>query len=91
MSYSRFVPERWQPITKTGACLRSLGLGVGTLKKVYHARRPGSFETPVKTEVTEVTRWFDNARVLYRTSNILRLFRGLLTKTGAISRALYKM
>jgi hypothetical protein len=32
MSYSRFVPERWQPITKTGECLRSLGLAAGTLK-----------------------------------------------------------
>src|SRR5208282_1543342 len=32
MSYSRFVPERWQPITKTGACLRSLGWLVGTVK-----------------------------------------------------------
>jgi hypothetical protein len=32
MSYSRFVPERWQPITKTGACLRSLRLAVGTIK-----------------------------------------------------------
>lgn len=32
MPYSKFVPERWQPIAKTGECLRSPGLGIGTLK-----------------------------------------------------------
>src|ERR1035441_2629993 len=60
MSYSRFVPERWHPITKTGACLRSLGLGVGT-QKSYHAKRPQLFETLVTTGVTEVTRGFSLA------------------------------
>src|ERR1019366_10756088 len=70
MSYSRFVPERWHPITKTGACLRSLGLGVGT-QKSYHAKRPQLFETLVTTGVTEVTRGFSLGRATRSNAIIL--------------------
>jgi hypothetical protein len=33
-------------------------------KKVYHARRSGPFESPVKTGVTEVTIRFNTAALL---------------------------
>lgn len=79
------MPERWQPITKTGEFLRSFGFGVGKVKKILPRIIRATVRCTGQAHVTKVTRWFDTARCLLMPS---WRSRSLGTRPDWITRAL---